>query len=791
MAAGIAIALAAGGYALRQRRARSGPGRARDEALRANRLTFPEADENYFHSMDGGADLSLDEVKGRNIWMVWSAGNDRFWDWLARYTGGEFDLLKVVSSYDPERDLQTPPERKEALKQIYGFHRANRSEALGVTNEPCFDQPTEADLRRFGLWLDQRQVTCVPDPFENEQKYPGVSIGARGRTMPLGSVYGAPSGVLGLRIFPNPDFNDAAARNWDAGRYYTDPAYYGSKDLVRPYRVGVTCAFCHASLNPAKPPKDPDDPGWENLSSTAGAQFLRLGRIAMWAGGGGKFVQQVLNSARPGAIDMSLVVSDHIFNPRAIPPVYRMPARMAVARLWGRETLGGASLNNRQMSTYVAGGPLAAFFDAPSTVWTPRLGHDAMDSAGILGAINRNFAALGMFSEELLLHFSPLIGGTPQLPVDMKVGRENSAYWQATEEMTPDVVRFLLRVDAPPASESGDRAAAGRGKVVFAERCAACHSSKFPQPPPGSDPGNCRNDYLQCWNRYWAWTRTGEYQQQMRALVLADDFLKDNALTNDLRVPLPAVGTNACIALSSDGTAGQVWEQFTSQTYRSLPSAGTISYYQPYTGQQREWRLPGGGRGYLRPPSLAGMWYTAPYLSNNSVGRFEPKTDAASRTAAFEEAMEELLWPERREHDTLLPGIPGRIDRTTGRTTLRLVARMLPDELLGVMEPPVKFLPHFSLPEALEIGPIPAGTPVGLLANLNLLDPSAVPLLARLKKELKTGADFAKFADPLLEMSACRDLVVNRGHYFGTGLDGEAALTDLQKRDLIEFLRTL
>jgi hypothetical protein len=33
--------------------------------------------------------------------------------------------------------------------------------------------------------------------------------------------------------------------------------------------------------------------------------------------------------------------------------------------------------------------------------------------------------------------------------------------------------------------------------------------------------------------------------------------------------------------------------------------------------------------------------------------------------------------------------------------------------------------------------------------------------------------------------------VVNRGHYFGTGLDGEKALTDAQKQDLIEFLRTL
>jgi hypothetical protein len=32
--------------------------------------------------------------------------------------------------------------------------------------------------------------------------------------------------------------------------------------------------------------------------------------------------------------------------------------------------------------------------------------------------------------------------------------------------------------------------------------------------------------------------------------------------------------------------------------------------------------------------------------------------------------------------------------------------------------------------------------------------------------------------------------VVNRGHYFGTGYDGEPALSDEDKKDLIEFLKT-
>ena len=67
-----------------------------------------------------------------------------------------------------------------------------------------------------------------------------------------------------------------------------------------------------------------------------------------------------------------------------------------------------------------------------------------------------------------------------------------------------------------------------------------------------------------------------------------------------------------------------------------------------------------------------------------------------------------------------------------------------------------------------------------------MLSEKAVPLLLRLKKE-----PFEKLVDALLDASTCPDLVVNRGHYFGTGLDGEAALTERQKLDLIEFLKTM
>ena len=135
--------------------------------------------------MDGGIPLTPDEVKGRNMWIVWTGGNDRLWDKLTNLTFGSFDLLKILSS--------TP-----GLK----YSRDNRWSYLGLVNEPCFTKPTGPDPKHYGLWLDQRNSNCPPDPFANAQKYPGVAVGARGKNIPAGSYYGEPTGILGLRLFP-------------------------------------------------------------------------------------------------------------------------------------------------------------------------------------------------------------------------------------------------------------------------------------------------------------------------------------------------------------------------------------------------------------------------------------------------------------------------------------------------------------------------------------------------------------------------------------------------------------
>ncbi|MBV9250353.1 MAG: hypothetical protein JO227_14045, partial [Acetobacteraceae bacterium] len=614
----------------------------RDEAALSGRsaASFPAADEDYFKDMDGGIAFTPDEIKGRNAWLVWTGGDDRFWDHLTAYTFGSFDLLKTLSSYP-------------GLK----YSRDTRWTYLGLVNEPCFEKATGPDPAHFGLWLDHRRPGCGPDPFENAQKYPGVVIGARGTTLPAGSFYGEASGIVGLRLFPNPDFNQAALRRWDPVRYYTDPSYYNSKDLVRPYRVGMSCGFCHVGPNPEKPPVDPANPQWENLSSLVGAQYFWVDRILNWQSDETNFLYQVLHTSRPGSLDTSLAATDYINNPRTMNAVYNVGPRLQAALKWGKETLAGGELNNRQFNDYVQQGPLTQFFQPPATVFTPHVLKDGSDSVGTLGALNRVYVNIGLFSEEWTRHFIPVIGGKPQTPITIADMHANSSYWNATEAQTPLMALFFLKAshphklaNAPGGSRylTAESATLTRGKTAFAENCARCHSSKLPEMPADTNPGTCIGpNYLECWNRYWQWTQTDKFKQQMRQIVQATDFLQDNYLSTDMRVPVTLLQTNACSPLASNSLRGEIWNDFSSESYKSLPSVGTITVYDPFTGEAHPFTMPAGGRGYTRVPSLISLWSTAPFLLNNSVGRFDPSPSVAARVGSFNDSITPLLWPAR------------------------------------------------------------------------------------------------------------------------------------------------
>ena len=105
--------------------------------------------------------------------------------------------------------------------------------------------------------------------------------------------------------------------------------------------------------------------------------------------------------------------------------------------------------------------------------------------------------------------------------------------------------------------------------------------------------------------------------------------------------------------------------------------------------------------------------------------------------------------------------------------------------------------------DALRLGPIPKGTPVNLIANIDLeptLNPGKLIDFATLAIKLNgalhdireggldeaaTAARLKQVVPELLSLSKCADFVTDRGHLFGTGL------ADDDKRALIAWLKIL
>ena len=314
----------------------------------------------------------------------------------------------------------------------------------------------------------------------------------------------------------------------------------------------------------------------------------------------------------------------------------------------------------------------------------------------------------------------------------------------------------------------------------------------------------------------------------MRKIVQAPDFLQGNYLSTDARVPVTLLRTNACSPLATNALAGNIWDNFSSQSYKQLPSVGTVTLRDPFTGEPMPYLMPAGGRGYTRVPSLISVWSTAPFLLNNSVGPFDTNPSVEARMAVFEASIEQMLWPEKREKDALLGDrIPGTIDRTTERSNVTIPAGYVPEAMQPLQGKLHRLLPWLvNAGGDVVLGPIPKGVPVGLLSNMKLraesddLSDKAAQVrgvgdfLIRLKADLLTApADatdeqlrekFANLKGPMLQLSKCPDFVVNRGHYFGTAQfnrqdelsDDEKAfgrepeLSDDDKHALIAFLKT-
>ena len=769
---------------------------------------------NYDVDGDGKiSDTERNAIRGQNTWILWGEGNETFWGWLQEKGYGIADFLILLDSRE----------------------RLHRFRTAGLMNQP--GMIANSKRNQLGLYLDaadgDKILLTQPkndiDPETNQlfkpvkrpddalHKKPLFVAGDQQlydsviQSLPKDGVdpevYGYPSGVVGLRLMPNPDFfgsGDAAskARTYWTKRvveaphdaYYTDAAVYNDPALVRPFRVSMSCAFCHIGPHPLNPPSNVEAPEWSNMSSVIGNQYWAPDRAFANLSKPNNFLFHFLKSQQPGTIDTSLVSTDWINNANTINAIFCFPAREKRATNNATELQGPS---NMLMPSVEA--PIPGVQQRP----VPRVLVDGADSIGAFGALMRVYLNIGTFSEEWGRCQNPIIGYTPQRPFSIATLEANSVYWRTAERYRiPYLYEFFrhqVRKPPPPTgTHLGNALPAGnnpaplpgtqppggaqekpeaiptpvpvanevtapmklwhtpnregwnriykkrdkvvRGRTVFLENCAICHSSKQPA------------GYLLDFSRQWKdspalkrgeaphlvapmdfadWTAfkaTGSYQEYVRQIkkmagVLRaqdvgqdDPFVTDNFLANEVRIPITLVGTNSGRSVGTNGMRGQIWDNFTSETYKSLPAVGDVHFYNPFSGVTVEPPLmndmyapPGGGPGYYRPASLVSLWATAPYFHNNSLGLYNGNPSVDARLEAFDDGINKLLNQSLRKPDKhpvfgdlrwdnreFAKGDPGFIYRTTQVTSIIIPGKFINQLLTGVLGPfKVSLLTHW------------------------------------------------------------------------------------------------
>jgi hypothetical protein len=743
----------------------------KDAWRRAAERYYPPAKLDYFKDMDAvgypdGKDgtmrleLSEEAVKGRNAWVLWAAGNEAWWDWLARNGYGTIDLLRLVDH----------------------TNRATRFDRTGLINEPATRAPSDEETdRAFGVRF-ARPVTDDPHPNDPKPKqvhveyrkgygdqkwYPASTIDlskvdARqansgfADTLAEYPTYGYPSGVVGLRLFPNPDFIAApsAQRRWKENLhlYYADDgdekgrAYRADPNTIRPFRVGMSCGFCHVAPHPLKPPVDKNFPAWEHLSNNIGNQFMRIRASFGNALPADNYLYHVFDSQLPGAVDTSGYPSDNNNNPNTINSFFGLRGRLARANNIPQETLSRDSIG------YIRRYENDTF---PNPAFVPRVLLDGSDSVGAHIALSRVYLNIGTHHQQWIRVINPLLGYRKQEPFKLNDIAANSLYWHATLLRIDPLIAFfkastdpmrlkdaapVVPADSPvrkdhlrgtgvswytdpvraappkapdpkPADPKAETKAPPaprdyfEGRQAFAKGCVACHSSVQPGDEPELesllvDPELPRPDSFRAkydptkplpntlapaeraelavarrglrltgddrfqltrghgalppayalWarqavehRRFWEWTVTEKDRDGKDRPITVHNFL-----SIDERIPVTVTRTNSARATATNARHGEVWEDFSSETFKELAAVGPIRYRDPFSGAEKTFTPPGDGPGYYRVPTLISIWATAPFLHNNALGSFNNDPSVEGRLISFDDSIRRLLWPERR-----------------------------------------------------------------------------------------------------------------------------------------------
>jgi hypothetical protein len=674
---------------------------------------------NYTKTCDGipgelpdhyGYYLTPQQQQGACTWYLWTGGDPLRSEGNPENARGNPRFWRMA-----EKRLWTIsnlfdlPVDVNLLDYITGTPRDQRFKKLGVINDPGCKKATKPDA--YGLMLD----TCQ-DPYS--------------------------SGIMGIRLFPNPAFDP---KQWDANKYLNHDSR-----VEPPYLAGLTCGLCHIAFNPAKPPADPEDPQWENLAPAFGNQYLREAEMFKGRLTESNFLYWAYESQQAGTSDTSRLSTDFINNPNAINSIWYILS----ARPKHKEVMNDGT-----------------------TAEVPHILKDGSDSVGAANAGLRVYINIGSCPDYRYALEDTFVGAlrplpllpmpsvpTTQHPFDLNKAQRDCVDWQLTSARIGNAAAFLDAVQPYPLKNAEGGAAylnaspatLDMGKRAFAENCARCHSSKVPD-----EVANGLDKHSEAAKP--AWVR----------LVLSSGFLDKNFLSDDERYPLVstdprmAIGTNADRALGTNPIEGHIWQNFSSRTFKELPSPGTMTVENPFDKSQPI-SFPIQHGGYYRTPSLINVWATAPFFENNMLGIYTGDPSVKGRMTAFNDAAEKLLWPEKR----------------LGKGTVKVTGK---DSVLKIRDIEIR---------------IPAGTPVDLLANINvykalqapevaaqlnrlLSDPSRlVRLVQIMNNNGQYDSELQQVVPELLRMNQSPDFIQDHGHTFG------AELPDAQKHALIEYMKT-
>ena len=665
-------------------------------------------------------------------------------------TGYDAEGCRLVSSLFKDVEKTNPAEARRLRERVRRGRDVWFKGTFGNQDLNNIHLPRTTGPVNYEPWMDTRErkhrftkwgFINDPDCVEGDEKSYWMDVCADPHS----------SGVLGYRKYtadPSPGFDPK-----------TSPYQKGELAQQKRFVIGHPCVQCHVGFDPTNPPKDPNEPKWENIDGLIGNQHINQPLAAFLAGlPEDHFARQVVKGARPGTVDTSLNPNDFQYNPGTQNNIMDfVNRRVFVDKI--KDPFTGEIKEGRTQHVLKGG----------------------EDSVGDRLALLRVYVNIGMCTEECWVPHFPVPGvffgeHAHQTPFSIQQCSRECDAWNYADAKMDDLAAFLITggpaylmkasdVDGTPGSSFVDPKLVPEGRKVFVRECARCHSSFVAPQTMRADKDALERFYeghVFGKEDYWETEfspelrQAAEFQKKYLVIDAASGKLRPKQfaekgvfgqdwLGNDEPTAYNVIGTHKCRAFHDNHSKGHIWEEFASETYRERPSPGSepriLSRMLPWVGGTefggRE-KIEG-GRGYLRNISLLSVWATAPFLHNNAIGPL-------------------LRLPD------------GSIDTTVHGRVKMFEAAI--DELLTSDNPAVT--PHRE----------PAITRADQDFKLSNQEDGK----GWIKLSVKKGTPVAAFAssDPHFPIfQKCDDLVENKGHQFGIDLKPE------QKKALAEFLKLM